>query len=91
MKKAKAKMTQTLLGIIIAIAAAGTFFLYLGPEPGYEAMFRILMIITMLSIMIVACRALITLKSTVSSPSESRLTANSSRQFQNIIVREVCQ
>ena len=72
---------RKLLGIIIALGIAGTFFSYLGAAPGYENLFRALMMIVTLSIVILASRALTTIKS----------TSLSRRQFHNITIREACK
>lgn len=66
---------KQILGTIIALGAAGTFFSYLGAAPGYEVLFRALMMIVTLSIVILASRALITIKSRPmpqNSPFDSR-------------------
>lgn len=85
MKNSKTKSIRTLLGIVIALGIAGTFFTYLGAAPGYEAMFRILMLMVLLSIVAVAAKALTTIKSA------SLNSSPVSRQFNNIIVSEVCK
>lgn len=85
MKNSKTKSIRTLLGIVIALGIAGTFFTYLGAAPGYEAMFRILMLMVLLSIVAVAAKALTTIKSA------SLNSSPVSRQFNNIIISEVCK
>ena len=85
MKNSKTKSIRTLLGIVIALGTAGTFFTYLGAAPGYEAMFRILMLMVLLSIVAVAAKALTTIKSA------SLNSSPVSRQFNNIIISEVCK
>lgn len=82
MKNSKTKSIRTLLGIVIALGIAGTFFTYLGAAPGYEAMFRVLMLIVMLSIVAVAAKALTAIKS-INSLSRGR--------FYDIRLTEVCK
>lgn len=81
MANLKLNPIRKLLGIIIALGIAGTFFSFLGAAPGYENMFRALMMIVTLSIVILASRALTTIKS----------TSLSRRQFHNITIREACK
>lgn len=81
MANLKLNPIRKLLGIIIALGLAGTFFSFLGAAPGYENMFRALMMIVTLSIVILASRALTTIKS----------TSLSRRQFHNITIREACK
>lgn len=81
MANLKLNPIRKLLGIIIALGVAGTFFSFLGAAPGYENMFRALMMIVTLSIVILASRALTTIKS----------TSLSRRQFHNITIREACK
>lgn len=81
MANLKLNPIRKLLGIIIALGLAGTFFSFLGAAPGYENMFRALMMIVTLSIVILASRALTTIKS----------TGLSRRQFHNITIREACK
>lgn len=81
MTNLKLNPIRKLLGIIIALGIAGTFFSFLGAAPGYENMFRALMMIVTLSIVILASRALTTIKS----------TSLSRRQFHNITIREACK
>lgn len=82
MKNSKTKSIRTLLGIVIALGSAGTFFTYLGAAPGYEAMFRILMLMVLLSIVAVAAKALTTIKSINSLPRG---------RFYDIRLSEVCK
>lgn len=82
MKNSKTKSIRTLLGIVIALGSAGTFFTYLGAAPGYEAMFRILMLMVLLSIVAVAAKALTAIKS-INSLSRGR--------FYDIRLSEVCK
>ena len=75
MANLKLNPIRKLLGIIIALGLAGTFFSILGAAPGYENMFRALMMIVTLSIVILASRALTTIKSRQmpqNSPFDSR-------------------
>lgn len=81
MTNLKLNPIKKLLGVIIALGIAGTFFSFLGAAPGYENMFRALMMIVTLSIVILASRALTTIKS----------TSLSRRQFNNITIREACK
>ena len=81
MANLKLNPIRKLLGIIIALGIAGAFFSFLGAAPGYENMFRALMMIVTLSIVILASRALTTIKS----------TSFSRRQFHNITIREACK
>ena len=81
MANLKLNPIRKLLGIIIALGIAGTFFSYLGAAPGYDNLFRALMMIVTLSIVILASRALTTIKS----------TSLSRRQFHNITIREACK
>lgn len=81
MANLKLNPIRKLLGIIIALGIAGAFFSFLGAAPGYENMFRALMMIVTLSIVILASRALTTIKS----------TSLSRRQFHNITIREACK
>lgn len=74
------------LYIIIALACAGAFFSILGPAPGYENMFRFLMIMTMLLIMVCCLKALTTIRST-----SIRRSALEERPFYNITLSEVCK
>lgn len=82
MKNSKTKSIRTLLGIVIALGTAGAFFTYLGAAPGYEAMFRVLMLIVMLSIVAVAAKALTAIKSINSLPRG---------RFYDIRLSEVCK
>lgn len=81
MTNLKLNPIRKLLGVIIALGIAGAFFSFLGAAPGYENMFRALMMIVTLSIVILASRALTTIKS----------TSLSRRQFNNITIREACK
>jgi len=85
MMNIKTKGIRTQIGIIIALACAGAFFSLLGPAPGYENMFRFLMVMTMLLIMVCCLKALTIIRST----SHTHLTEG--RQFYNITLSEVCK
>lgn len=79
---------KQILGTIIALGFAGTFFSYLGAAPGYEALFRALMMTVMLVITILAARALITIQSKEKS---GQTGESKNRRFHNIELRRVCQ
>lgn len=87
MKNSKTKSVRTMIGIVIALGVAGTFFTYLGAAPGYEAMFRALMLMVLLSIVAVACKALTTIKNS----STNYICSPINRQFYNITLSEECK
>lgn len=93
MKRIQTKAIRNMISVIIALAAAGIFFSYLGAAPGYEGMFRALMIIVLSSIVIIASRALNTINNRTSTDSALHcLTKDTaSRHFQNITIKDICQ
>ena len=87
MKRIQTKGMRQMISIIIARAAAGIFFVSLGAAPGYEGMFRILMIMVLSSIVIIAIRAL----NTINNRTNTDSAFHEDRQFQNIIIKDICQ
>jgi len=83
MARIKLNPVRRMLGIVIALALAGAFFSLLGAAPGYENLFKALMMVVLLSIAVVAWQALTEIK--------SRTAEVASRQFQNITLKKVCQ
>lgn len=76
------------LGIIIAIGCATTFFAYRGPAPGYELLFRALIMTCTLSITSVATRMLIAIQRKENS-GPARQPKN--RRFYDISLKRGCQ
>lgn len=87
MRNAQQKPVKRLIGIIIALGVAGTFFIYLGAAPGYENLFRALMMLVLLSIVAVAGKALTTIKNS----STNYICSPINRQFYNITLSEECK
>ena len=75
-------MIKKHLSVVAALGIAGTFFSYLGAAPGYENLFRALMMVVCLTVTIIAIRARTTIR---------ERCGHGIRRFYDIPLKENCQ
>ena len=76
-------MLKRSFGIVAALGMAGTFFSYLGAAPGYENLFRALMMLVCLTVTIISIRARATIR--------EKGHGHGLRRFYDIPLKENCQ